>query len=344
MNHLTKAIAFTLLVSTTIAADEDYFGRRLWQVGQFRQRGKVNWRMPVIDVLVPQDGQVGILRPVNEHGNVQYFVINIIDEWTVTIGVAVPGPFENITGATVGSAKSTRGNLLRAVPSPTRPEIDAEFICRMPTSGLSNGEKFNPNRLFCVSGIQEQNGKKLLELELLYAPHERKALSFVSAQLRENRIWSDSTGNFKVPAKLIGLDEKIRLEKSDGKVIEIERQKLSDLDLAYISREESKLGAMFKVFSTPVTGTVQDDVYRHVYAFNTLEQLESYWRSEPINPDLTEEECKTAGVTLIPVASKVEVIRTYRITDNAVAIEVTSDGLGKKSGFIIAFDFVFTPS
>ncbi len=55
----------------------------------------------------------------------------------------------------------------------------------------------------------------------------------------EIRTWSDATGRFKIEAKLVSQkDGKVKLERSDGKSIEIELSKLSEADQKYL--KESK--------------------------------------------------------------------------------------------------------
>ena len=50
-----------------------------------------------------------------------------------------------------------------------------------------------------------------------------------------NRVWTDSTGRFKVEARLKGVNQgKAILEKSDGSVFEISLDRLSSSDQAYL--------------------------------------------------------------------------------------------------------------
>ena len=50
-----------------------------------------------------------------------------------------------------------------------------------------------------------------------------------------NRVWTDSTGRFKVEARLKGVNQgKAILEKSDGSVFEISLDRLSSSDRAYL--------------------------------------------------------------------------------------------------------------
>src|SRR6516165_9685106 len=50
------------------------------------------------------------------------------------------------------------------------------------------------------------------------------------------RTWSDSTGKFKIKAKLVGVEgETVTLEKDDGSQLEIELEKLSPADKKFIA-------------------------------------------------------------------------------------------------------------
>ncbi len=157
----------------------------------------------------------------------------------------------------------------------------------------------------------------------------------------KNRLWTDATGAFKVSAKYVDGDEKIQLRKLDGKDIELDIQKLSPSDLNYLNREKEKLDTMLKVVAAPITGIVQDDVYPHVYGFENLSQLEAYCASKEVDPDLTAEARKRVGITLIPNRTPIEVRRTHRLTEDAIAIEIspTVGDLKERVLYITSFGF-----
>lgn len=329
------------ILATTCFADDET-SKRLWQCGQFKQRGKIAWQMPTINIKLPQQGQIGLLPLQNAAKSIAYVIIDVVDEWTVLVGASIPsGGIGDIVGASVGDVQSAgRNNLM--VNSPKKIDIDVRFICRMPTSGRADQQRFFPTQLFQVSGLSEKRGDPLLELELVYAPYQRQALTFVNSQLRENRLWTDATGSFKVSAKYVDGDEQVQLRKLDGKDIELDVQKLSPSDLNYISREKEKLSTLLKVVAAPITGFVQDDVYPHVYGFESLKQLEAYWASKAVDPELTAGARKQAGITLIPSRTSIEVRRTHRLTEDAVSIEI-SPTVGELEGkvlYITSFDFV----
>ncbi len=179
-------VILCILATTSFADDET--GKRLWHCGQFKLRGKITWQMPAINVKLPQQGQIGLLPLRNAAGTIAYVIIDVIDEWTVLVGASIPtGGIGDIVASTTGSAQSTRNNLLKANTS-KEIEIDVRFICRMPTGGLANQQRFFPSQLFQVSGLSEKRGDPILELELVYAPYQRQALEYVNSQLREKPI------------------------------------------------------------------------------------------------------------------------------------------------------------
>lgn len=312
------------IVAHTCFADDET-SKRLWQCGQFKQRGKITWQMPTINIQLPQQGQIGLLPLRNAVGAITYVVIDVVDEWTVLLGASIPtAGIGDLVAGTSGDIQSTRMNKLKVNTESTRKiEIDVRFICRMPTNGLADQQQFFPAQLFQVSGLSRKPGDPILELELVYGPYQSQALTYVHSQLRENRMWTDATGAFKVSAKYVDGDEKVQLRKLDGKDIELDVQKLSPSDLNYLNREKEKLATLLKVVAAPITGFVQDDVYPHVYGFESLSQLEAYWASKDADPDLNADARKRAGITLIPSRTSIEVRRTHRLTEDAVAIEVS---------------------
>src|SRR5262245_53616241 len=49
------------------------------------------------------------------------------------------------------------------------------------------------------------------------------------------RVWTDSTGKFRTTAKLIeAADEKVKLQREDGSVVDVPVSRLSDGDRAYL--------------------------------------------------------------------------------------------------------------
>ncbi len=60
--------------------------------------------------------------------------------------------------------------------------------------------------------------------------------SVLSLNAAETRTWNDSSGLFSVEASLVGIDgKKVKLKKSDGKVVSLPLAKLSEEDQKYIS-------------------------------------------------------------------------------------------------------------
>ena len=55
----------------------------------------------------------------------------------------------------------------------------------------------------------------------------------------EMRIWTDSTGKFRIKAKCIGVEDgKVKLEKSDGTVLRVPTEKLSEADKRFLASTE----------------------------------------------------------------------------------------------------------
>ncbi|MBU4272981.1 MAG: trypsin-like peptidase domain-containing protein [Planctomycetes bacterium] len=55
----------------------------------------------------------------------------------------------------------------------------------------------------------------------------------------EMRVWTDSTGKFRIKAKCIGVEDgKVKLEKSDGSVLRVPLEKLSEADKRFLASTE----------------------------------------------------------------------------------------------------------
>lgn len=122
--HIVSQIA-TIVLMLQVAGDmtENTIGHNLWQSGQQKNRGKTSWQMPVINIAMPQLEQIGILPLRNEFGVFQYYVLEVVDEWTVLVGATIPraSTLGDITSSTTGSVQSTRGNLVKpAAGTPAR--------------------------------------------------------------------------------------------------------------------------------------------------------------------------------------------------------------------------------
>ncbi|KAG8680976.1 cytoskeletal protein binding protein, partial [Ceratobasidium sp. 395] len=72
-------------------------------------------------------------------------------------------------------------------------------------------------------------------------PHESKRLDPTKPHPDRTRTWVDRTGQFKVEAEFLGLEnDNIRLHKVNGAIITVPTAKMSPKDLAYVSAEVNK--------------------------------------------------------------------------------------------------------
>lgn len=70
------------------------------------------------------------------------------------------------------------------------------------------------------------------------------------------REWSDSSGQFKVEAELVGvLGDKVKLRKTDGSVIEIPRSKLSVADQEFLAKRARQRRSTSPLTTTPPPAT-----------------------------------------------------------------------------------------
>jgi SLA1 homology domain 1, SHD1 len=345
MTLLKPTIIFCLFLVNHVFADQT-FCEAFWNQGQFKQRGETKWQIPTINVVRPQRGQVGILAPRAELGDVKYEVTRIDDDWSLRIGYAIP----KLAGSSGGSFQSTRGNKFGVEPAPQFKEFDGELVCRAPTKDFKVGSPVSPFQVFRVNGSVQIQGRELIEVQLATGPEIRSGYEYVGMMLRKSRTWRDSSGTFSVAAKLKSWNaSSVMLEKRDGTSLVVSSDKLAAADVRYVEDEKKRIDDACTNMPKPLIGTLNDSLHPSVYAHDSLENLQKYWKSKPRSGSLSEMERKSFGISLVNVGTQVEVIGIRSFTDDAndvgisLEIEVANKDEPPKKYFVASADFMLTP-
>jgi hypothetical protein len=107
------------------------------------------------------------------------------------------------------------------------------------TSEFADDMRIVTEDLFVRDGVYKDGSSTFIALRVLTKQEsEELAAMFDEVDMREKtRKWTNNEGTFSASAKLVGFDLKtVKLQKDDGKVVELPIEKLSDGDKEYVGR------------------------------------------------------------------------------------------------------------